>query len=80
MLAKTLLRITLIQRKLFYSILHAYNGTQNLMAQGKHFENLAINFLEAYFSEKFDELDDRNVSFNAQVQNVLGIPNAKIKK
>ena len=80
MLAKTLLRIKLIQTWLLYSILHAYNGTQNLMAQGKHFENLAINFLEAYFSEKFDELDDRNVSFNAQVQNVLGIPNAKIKK
>ena len=49
------------------------------MAQGKHFENYAINFLKPYFSEKFDESDDRNVSFNTQVQNALGRPNAKIK-
>ena len=49
------------------------------IVQGKDFENFAINFLKPYFSEKFDESDDRNVSFNAEVQNVLGRPNAKNK-
>ena len=30
-------------------VLHAYNGTQNLMVQGKDHENFAVNYLEPYF-------------------------------
>ena len=31
-------------------VLHAYNGTQNLMVQGKNFELFAVSYLEPYFN------------------------------
>ena len=31
-------------------LLHAYNSTQNLMIQGKNFENLVSNCLQPFFS------------------------------
>ena len=32
-------------------VLHAYNGTQSLMVQGKNFENLALNYLKLKISK-----------------------------
>ena len=60
-------------------VLHAYNGTRNLMVQGKYFENFALNILEPYFSKMIEESGDRIVNFNNQVKNVLGRPNTRIK-
>ena len=36
-------------------VLHAYNGTQNLMVQGKNYENFAVNCLKPFFEEKIQE-------------------------
>ena len=31
-------------------VLHAYNGTQNLMVQGRNYENFALNYLKPFFT------------------------------
>ena len=61
-------------------VLHAYNSTQNLMVQGKNFENFAINCLEPYFSNKIKVKLDAIVKFNNSVQNMLGQDKPAIKK
>ena len=42
-------------------VLHAYNSTQNLMVQGKQFENFAVNHLEPFFTERI----------NASIENII---------
>ena len=39
-------------------VLHAYNGTQNLMVQGKNFSNFVVKYLQPYFSQKIEESED----------------------
>ena len=41
-------------------VLHAYNGTQNLMVQGRNFENLAVNCLEPYFQSEINRKVQKN--------------------
>ena len=60
-------------------VLHCYNGTQNLMVQGKQFEKFALNCLKPYFSQKIEDAGDEIDGFNAKVQIALGKPKNKIK-
>ena len=53
-------------------VLHAYNGTQNLMVQGKNFVNFVIKCLQPYFTHKIEESEDLIVKFNSNVQDLLG--------
>ena len=52
-------------------VLHAYNGTQNLMVQGKNFENLALNYLKPYFTKKIETDKNTIELFNSNVQEKL---------
>ena len=36
-------------------VLHAYNGTQNLMVQGKNYENFVKNCLQPFFVKKIEQ-------------------------
>ena len=53
-------------------VLHAYNGTQNLMIQGKNYEHFAIDVLAPYFSSKIEESLEKIVNFNSHVKEQLG--------
>ena len=44
--------------------LHAYNGTQNVMVQGRNYENFAVNYLEPFFTEKIDSVAEKITKFN----------------
>ena len=59
-------------------VLHGYNGTQNLIVQGKQFQKFALNVLKPYFSRKIEEFGDDIDSFNTKVQIALGKPKIKI--
>ena len=52
-------------------VLHAYNGTQNLMIQGKNYENL-VKYLEPLFREKIDLVIRDIDNFNDKVKKTLG--------
>ena len=53
-------------------VLHAYNGTQNLMVQGKNFVNFVVKCLQPYFTKKIEESEDLIVKFNSNVLDMLG--------
>ena len=53
-------------------VLHAYNGTQNLMVQGKNYENFALNVLEPFFSKKIEPKIEKITKFNNDVIDTLG--------
>ena len=53
-------------------VLHAYNGTQNLMVQGKNYANFAVNYLEPFFSKKVNEDLEDIEKFNSNVKEMLG--------
>ena len=53
-------------------VLHTYNGTQNLMIQGKNHENFAVNCLQTHFTEKIDASVNKIDQFNCNVQKMLG--------
>ena len=53
-------------------VLHAYNGTQNLMVQGRNYENFAVNYLEPFFTEKIKSEGETIAKFNDNVKDALG--------
>ena len=53
-------------------VLHAYNGTQNLMVQGKNYDKFAINCLEPFFRRKIESNIDKITLFNNGVKETLG--------
>ena len=53
-------------------VLHAYNGTQNLMVQGKNFENFAVKYLKPLFNQKIEANKVHIEKFNSNVQEMLG--------
>ena len=53
-------------------VFHAYNGTQNLMIQGKHYEHFALQVLEPFFSKQIQEALDKITNFNSKVKEHLG--------
>ena len=53
-------------------VLHAYNGTQNLIVQGKNYANFAVNYLEPFFSKKVNEDLEEIEKFNSNVKEMLG--------
>ena len=53
-------------------VLHAYNGTQNLMVQGKNFANFVGKYPQPYFSKQIVESQDLIRRFNSNVQDMLG--------
>ena len=61
-------------------VLHAYNGTQNIMLQGKNFVNFAENILHPYFEELVKDSFDIIEEFNQEVIEVLGHQNPPTKK
>ena len=48
-------------------VLHAYNGTQNLMIQGKNHENFAVKYLEPMYMEKINAAMNNIESFNSNL-------------
>ena len=56
-------------------VLHAYNGTQNLMVQGKNFANFVGKYPQPYFSKQIVESQDLIRRFNSNVQDMLGKKN-----
>ena len=61
-------------------VLHAYNGTQNLMVQGKNFENLVTNYLQPYFNQKIQSENNLILQFNSNVQDKLGQKKTALKQ
>lgn len=53
-------------------VLHTYNGTQNVMVQGKNYENFAVNCLKPFFTHKIDCSLDIITKFNNDVKDTLG--------
>ena len=53
-------------------VLHAYNGTQNLMVQGKNYESFATNYLEPFFINKIEAAKKTITKFNNVVKDTLG--------
>ena len=53
-------------------VLHAYNGTQNLMVQGKNFEDFAVKYLKPLFTQKIEANKVQIEEFNSNVQEILG--------
>ena len=53
-------------------VLHAYNGTQNLMVQGKNYADFAVNYLEPFFTEKILSAVKNIEKFNDGVCKTLG--------
>ena len=61
-------------------VLHAYNGTQNLMVQGKNYENFAKNCLQPFFVQNIEKSLNKIKQFNNDVKQTLGSKNVnKIK-
>ena len=54
-------------------VLHAYNGTQNLMVQGRNYEHFALNNLEPFFRKDIETKIDIITSFNDKVKETLGV-------
>ena len=53
-------------------VIHVYNGTQNLMVQGKNFEAFAKNHLQPYFTEVIEKEIEKIVNFNKNVRETFG--------
>ena len=54
-------------------VLHAYNGTQNLMVQGKNYENFALNVLEPFFMKRIEPEMENITKYNNDVKEALGV-------
>ena len=52
-------------------VLHAYNGTQNLMVQDKNYENFATTYLEPFFIDKIEAARDTITKINNVVKDAL---------
>ena len=53
-------------------VLHAYNGTQNLMVQGKNYDKFALNCLEPFFRRQIECNIEKITLFNNGVKEALG--------
>ena len=53
-------------------VFHAYNGTQNLMVQGKNYVNFVVSCLDPFFTEKINAGIDSIEKFNDCVCKMLG--------
>ena len=53
-------------------VLHAYNGTQNLMVQGKNYEQFALNVLVPYITPKIENSLTSISKINTQIKETLG--------
>ena len=53
-------------------VLQSYNGTQNLMVQGKNYADFAVNYLEPFFTEKILSAVKNIEKFNDGVCKALG--------
>ena len=53
-------------------VLHVYNGTQNLMVQGKNYQRFASDCLEPYFRREIGNNIENITNFNTEVKNILG--------
>ena len=60
-------------------VMHAYNGTQNLMIQGKNYESFAVKYLKPLFVQKIELSKEKIESFNSGVKEVLGKDKKSIK-
>ena len=61
-------------------VLHAYNGTQNLMVQGKNYVNFAVSCLEPFFTEKINAKIENVDKFNDGVCKILVIQRSEAKQ
>ena len=57
-------------------VLHAYNSTQNLMVQGRNYENFAKNCLQPFFVQKIEQSLNKIKNFNNGVKQTLGTKNS----
>ena len=53
-------------------VMHLYNGTQNLMVQGKFFEDFALKHLYPFFTKKIEESFDIIEKVNNNMRKMLG--------
>ena len=53
-------------------VLHAYNSTQNLMVQGKNYENFGLKCLQPFFVEKIELTKNRIIKVNNDVKEAFG--------
>ena len=60
-------------------VIHAYNGTQNVMVQGKNYERFALECLEPFFRKQIECSLDKIDNFNKNVKELLG-PSKTIKR
>ena len=56
----------------------AYNGTQNLLVQGKNYANFAVKYLEPFFSKKVNQDLEEIEKFNCNVKEMLGQKNTAL--
>ena len=56
-------------------VIHVYNGTQNLMVQGRNFEEFAINHLQPFFVTEIEKCESAIESVNRNIKEVLGSGN-----
>ena len=61
-------------------VLHAYNGTQNLMVQGKNYEQFAVNCLQPFFQQKIQESLDIINKNNANIKEALSNKELEVPK
>ena len=60
-------------------VLHAYNSTQNLMVQGKNYEDFALNCLQPFFMEKIENAKERIRKVNNDIKKAFG-PRSQIEE
>ena len=53
-------------------VIHAYNGTQNVMVQGQNYEKFALECLEPFFIQQIQVSKEEIFKFNNDVKNSLG--------
>ena len=53
-------------------VLHAYNGTQNLMVQGRNYDKFALDCLQPFFRNKIEPAKENITKFNNDVKDALG--------
>ena len=52
-------------------VIHAYNGTQNVMVQGKNYKSFAVDCLKPYFEQKIQQSLDKIAQMNNDVKDAL---------
>ena len=61
-------------------VLHAYNGTQNLMVQGKNHADFAVKYLQTMFIERIDASVNNIENFNDKVCEMLSRSKPAVKE